>query len=98
MAEAPHDLPHDAAAAAAHGGSRMPHAEPNAFDIHGQDSIENLLRILVERGNHALDARVVEQDVQTPETFLGRADVARHVGRDGDVGAHPDRLRSRLLG
>ena len=50
-------------------GENLLHAEEDALDVDGQDIVDDLLGALADRAQHALDARVVEQEVQSAVEF-----------------------------
>ena len=44
----------------------MAHPKENTFQIDGDDLIEHILIIVLDRNNFAFDARVVEKAVDSP--------------------------------
>ena len=87
---------HDrAAAAAAQHGARAAHAEEDAAHVDGEHAVENVERIALDRRHHALDAGVVDEQVEAAELSLGARHERLEVGFDRHVGGRDQRAAAR---
>jgi hypothetical protein len=80
-----------------HDGRHRAAAEPPALDVHGHEAVPLRLVDLLEGGGGEAreERRVVDEDVDAPETLHRLRDHGLHGGDGGDVGA--DRVHPALV-
>ena len=62
-------------------------AKEDAFTLTCMSAVERIVRIFVQRRDHALDPRIVGENADRPELALDRLDEGRGLLRTGDIGA-----------